>query len=307
MIFSNLNFITIFLFLIINLFLIYFIFKRKSKDFKIIFLFLSFFCIFISILGIWYFWKILLKKNDILFILDVSKSMQTSDILGENWYISRLDFSKNYISNFIKNNKNNNYSLIIFSWKEAKIMIPFSENFDFFLKVLQGVDYKNLNQTQWTDFLKPFELENKKYSKTVVFISDWWDEEDKVSPSLKQFYNKKNNYYIIWVWSEKWWKIPLWENFFWEKEYKKYNWQEVISKISLKNLSKIADIFKTKFIFIDKQKDFDFLKNDFSEFLEEKTNLENKISFSRILWFFSFWFFILFLIFYLFEQKKYEF
>ncbi|MDR2640906.1 MAG: hypothetical protein LBC61_06525 [Candidatus Peribacteria bacterium] len=52
---------------------------------------------------------------DIIFALDVSKSMNVIDIFSNNSSYSRLEFAKGAISDFVSNNLENRYSLVIFA------------------------------------------------------------------------------------------------------------------------------------------------------------------------------------------------
>jgi hypothetical protein len=55
------------------------------------------------------------NQSSILFILDVSKSMDAQDVYDADKSISRLNASKNFIKEFIKKHPNNEFSLQIFA------------------------------------------------------------------------------------------------------------------------------------------------------------------------------------------------
>lgn len=319
MIFTNLNFLTFSLFFLIFVLVFFLVLKnfKNKRDYKIIFLFLSFLFIFLSIFWIKYSWNSLKidDKDETLIILDVSKSMNVSDVSIDSKKVSRLLFAKKYIEKLILENKNSRYSLIIFSWKEAKSIFPFTDDFDIFLNILKNLDYKNLKKSEWTDFLAPFEKAKKRFEnsektwKKVLFISDWGDEEDVVNSEVKKFYDSRNSYYFVWIWSQNWWKLISWTDVFWDVNYQTYNWKTVNLKITEKNLKDLSSIFHWKYSKIENMDEYRNFLDNFSKFENNflKNNFsENLISFSRILWFISFVFFILFMLFYLFEQKKYE-
>ncbi|MDR3150334.1 MAG: VWA domain-containing protein [Candidatus Peribacteria bacterium] len=50
-----------------------------------------------------------------VFVLDVSKSMNVADISSNDYSYTRLLFAKNAIAEFVANNSNNKYSLVIFA------------------------------------------------------------------------------------------------------------------------------------------------------------------------------------------------
>lgn len=295
------------------------IFKKlaKSKHFfvKYIFLIISFLVLFVSI-----FWVNFWKENygnekkwiDIVFVLDVSKSMNVADIMSNNYSYLRLDFAKKAIEDFVSKNPENRYSLVIFSW-DAVSSIPLTNDLNIFLSVLSNVDYRNLT-IQWTDFIKAFQLwtDRLKYtedkSKALIFISDWWDEDYVFDGKVLQSMKDENiEYFIAWIWTEEWWRIITWRDAFWRLTYQTYNWEYVISKINQTNLSKITDIFGWTYLKLTHYWDI----NDFSNKIDsiEKKVIENnslveKTDISRRLAFISFIFFIIYLFMYF--KKNWE-
>lgn len=330
--FTNLNFLSFTVFFILNfivVYVFYFSYKRqvfinenfvkvaKNKFFylKYIFLIFSFFIISFSVFWIKIPIESIEKKEslDIVFVLDVSKSMNVYDISSESNTISRIDFAKNSIWNFVLNNPENRYSLVIFAW-EAISAIPLTSDIDIFLTILDWVDYKNLT-IQWTDFNKAFELwfERLKYSsdnsRALIFISDWWDEEDFIDEQYLKWLrdkNKNDEVFIVWVWTETWWRIITWRDVFWRTNYLRYLWDYVVSRLNEKNLHDLSKIFKWKYLKMDNTFTILDFHNDLEK-LEKKVleinNLWDKTDFSRILSLYSFIFFTLFFILYIFEDK----
>lgn len=324
----NLNFFTITFYLIISIFiiLVFFIFYKKhkkiDKDFpniaknkyfyiKYIFLILSFFVIFLSIFWIKIvdIWKNKINWVDIVFVLDVSKSMNVADISDEKNLYTRLDFSKMAISDFVIKNPENRYSLVIFSG-EAISTIPLTNDTNVFLTLLQNVDYRNLTK-QWSDFFEALNFANNRFEnsqwrwKWVVFISDWADEDANLD--LKSLYKKDIAYFVVWVGTKTWWKIIIWRDVFWDLKYQTYNWKYVISRLHEWNLEKISSILKWKYLKLSDFKALNIFSSDLkkleSKSIEINNSLNNK-DFSRQLWFISFLFFILFLGTYLFLEKS---
>ncbi len=327
---QNLNIITIIIFLTISI-VIWYIFYRYYIDtikfnnvyknlsiwkyffIKYIFLLLSFIILLFSIFWIKY--QLNEENNvekwiDMMFILDVSKSMNVYDI---NNY-SRLDIAKQSIYNYVINNNSNRYWLVIFAW-DAISTIPLTDDHSIFLTFLEGVDYRNL-LVQWSDFNKALTLWIERFnyekdrSKAIVFISDGWDLEDKIVYSDINDIVKKwewISYFIAWIWSEEWWKIITWTDLFGRYTYQEFNWKIVISKLNEKNLENIASATKWKYLKISDIKDLEKL-DKYIKNLEKKalkTNIYwNKNSINRVLSIYSFIFFLIFLIIYLFEDKK---
>ncbi len=327
--FTNINIFSILIFVLVLIIVIYVFFlhyKRQNllnlnfkklsvqKYFyvKYLFLILSFFILIISIF--WPRWEIsIVNWNewiDIVFVLDVSKSMNVADISKDDTY-TRLDFAKESIWNFVINNKNNKYGLVIFSW-DAVSSLPLTNDLDIFLSVLNNVDYRNLTN-QWTNFTKAFELAfdrlnyNNNKSSAIVLLSDWWEKEDLWS--LKKFKNdKKIEIYIAWIWSEKWWKIIIWKDVFGRISYQTYLWDFVVSSLNSSNLEYISDIFSWKYIKIDNYSDINkfssYMKNIEKKVIENNLNIKSDLS--REITKISFIFFVLYLIIYFMENKLYK-
>lgn len=324
---TNLNFSSILIFLVITIIVIYLFFRAYKNQQKIsqtfkklatskyfylkyVFLILAFFTIFLSIFWIKMWQSIPWNEEkwiDIVFVLDVSKSMNVADISSNDYSYTRLLFAKNAIAEFVANNSNNKYSLVIFAW-DAISSVPLTSDKNIFLSVLNNVDYKNLT-IQGSDFVKAFELANNRAlisedkSKAIIFISDWWDGDYNIDEKvLQSMRNEDIEYFMAWVGTKEWWRIITWRDVFWSISYQIYNWEYVISKLNENNLKKLAWIFDWKYLKLDKYNDI----NNFSSEIEkiekkviENNTYSNDVDASRMLAFISFLFFILYLILYL--------
>lgn len=262
------NFFVIFSLIIFGLF-IYFIqrnryyLNKNSKNYNIVWsrkflknllFILAYFILVSSVVS--FSFDIFLKTskpiswNDIIFVLDTSKSMDVID-LNNSWQkISRLEFSKKLISDFIKNNPNNSYWLVAFAW-DASIVSPLTQEFDTYLNFLQSLN-SNFIKDWWTDFAKMLEISiwnSWKTWKNIVILSDWWDKEDSINTSSIKILlkDKKVKIFTLWIWTLNWDKIPNWTDFFWNTQYKTYNWQEVVSFLNEKNLKDIASIWNWEY------------------------------------------------------------
>lgn len=332
MIIENLNFQTISIFIIVFAIMTYFLylfFKKKYKIYKsfnnkkyqnffflkYVFLYLSFIILLFSI-----FWinieRPIFKsgaKTNIVFVLDVSKSMNVSDI-NDSWNnLTRLDLAKSSIWNFVLNNPDNLYSLVIFSW-EAVTSLPFSDDINLFLTFLDTVDYKNLNKqgTVFEEALKTaydrFLFSNKK-NWAIVLLSDWWDENyDFDSKLLEKIKNDDIKYLFAWFWSSSGWKIITWKDPFWRNIYQKYNWKDVEVSLNEDNLLYLKNYFSSDYIKISKEKDLLSLEKNLIKINQKIKNDDqtSKIDFSRYISFISFLFFFLYFLFYLFDKYFYS-
>lgn len=282
---------------------------------KYIFLFLAFFTASLSIFGIKYGQKEESSESkwvDIIFTLDVSKSMNVADFNDWNNYYTRLDLVKKSIASFVQNHPQDRFWLVIFAW-EAVSTVPLTNDHDLFLTFLDWVDYKNLVK-QWSDFVDAISkwslrFTDKDRSKVMIFISDWWDPGDNINSSALETIKNQNkwiNYFVVWVWSKDWWKIITWQDVFGRLEYQTYNWQDVISKINIPNLKEIAWALDAPFIQVKNIDDMNSLNGKIDSL--NKTVLKKNVywelaDYSRNLAFVSFILFLIFLGLYLLNDK----
>lgn len=326
--FTNISFISLSIFIILIIIISFFAYKKYNSQInfnkkykllssgsnfyiKYIFLILSLFILILWILWLHYYGdknKIESKWIDIIFILDVSKSMNVADIRNLNYKYTRLNIAKKAIWNYVIKNPNNRFWLVIFAW-DAISIIPLTTNLDLFLTMLSWVDYRNLI-TQGSNFVKALDLGVSRFiwdqnrASVIIFISDWWESWDKINidPNI----SKGITYFVIWVWTEIGWKIIKWVNQSWQHFFHKYKWQNVISKLNLDNLEIIASKLNSDLLKLNTMEDL--LKvNTKLEKLEKKA-IKKEIrwdlnNFSRILTIFSLIFFIIFLGLYIFENK----
>ncbi len=190
-------------------------------------------------------------SSNIIFTLDVSKSMDTIDIIFENKPYSRLEYSKNIIKDYIRKNPQNSYSLIIFAW-EWQIISPLTNDIDIFLTFLENINSNTISKW-WSNFNKVIDIINnniwKNEQKNAIFLSDWWDSEDKINLPLLNFNENNTKIFTIWIWSAKWDRIPIWKDFTWKRTYKKYNWEYIITKLNDSNLRELSNAWN--WIYID--------------------------------------------------------
>jgi len=319
--FENINLITwtIFTFmLIISVYLVYVRFKIIKKNLpqiknvfpyykfnylKLILLFISFLIAAISIFQPkWFPSKKEIKNQwiDIMFVLDVSKSMNTIDVKNKTYPITRLQLAKQAIKQFITNHPNNRYWLVIFAW-DAITTIPLTSDVDTFLTLLAGVNYKNLTK-QWTNFnsaiqhaIDSLKLDKNKW-KVLVLISDWWDPEDyqwlhiNLPKDLKTI--------VIWIWSKQGWRIYLGNDVFWDPIWQTYNGQYVITRLNETNLKKLANDLNWVYIHLQKVSDIKKLNSYLQNIAKQayKSSIIQKQDLTRYFLIASFIFFLFYIL-----------
>jgi len=166
------------------------------------------------------------KKNwiDIVLVLDVSKSMNATDLKPD-----RIEKAKIVISDFIKKQNTNRVWLIVFAWKPFS-NIPLTFDYDILTETLEWISTDILNQNvnwlEWTAIWDALLLsknifinkdqvskDNKELlnrEKVIILLTDWdankWVDPIIVSKLLKE---EKIKVYTIWIWSKKWWQIEI--------------------------------------------------------------------------------------------------
>lgn len=238
------------------------------------------------------------SSNEVVFVLDVSKSMKASDYT--NWVksISRLDAAKNFIKNFITYSPDSSYWLSVFAWETVWIA-PIMSDVDTFLTFLSWVDENNVWK-QWTDlssaisyWIDRFWKNDNNTKKTLILLSDWWDDLDNniKDDILKKIKKQNIDFYVIWFWTEKWAYIPEKTDVTGEIIYKTYDWKKVLTSLNSKNLKSIASKLDWKYEILKNYLDFDY-----SLFSSSSNSLWNlSITKNKYLIFIAFLYFILFI------------
>ena len=326
---TNLNSLTITIFIIILLWwsiLLYSFLKKRERlkafylllfnqtktyYIKYLFLFLSLITVSLWILNIKY-WEKTNKQEvnwiDIVYVVDVSKSMNALDFKDGRYSISRLDFTKALISNNIANNPENRYWLVIFAG-DAVSSSPLTTDHSTFLTFLKNVDYRNLTK-QWTNLEKAVQLwverlyANKSdddRAKALILLSDWWDEWEEVDYEyIKWLVSSKNvSSFVIWIWKTTGTKIPVWQDFFWNISYQQYQWQDVVTKLNNNTLNALTTSLDWEYIIANSVEDLEKISLAI-ESLEKKAievaGWENKKDSWRILGMISVIFFVVYLL-----------
>ena len=332
---THLNLLTFFIFILIIWFIIFVFYELYQKQnnfnktfdllsnwkyFYIKYIFLMFSLFIILFASFWVkFWDRKIENSnkwiDMMFVLDVSKSMNVADITDSKYAYTRLDVIKDNISKYVVNHRGDRFGLIIFAW-DAVSTIPLTIDHDLFLTLLKGVDYRNLTK-QGSDFTKALWLWIDRFnnsddrSKALVFISDWGDPDDRINKTSIEKLTKNIKwitYLVVWVWTNKWWRIITWRDAFGRYIYQKYKWEYVVSKINKNNLKDIAWALDWNYFNVSDVWDLKKLEKYTSD-LEKKvyrrsTNWE-LWDFWRNLSIMSIISFILFILLYLFEEKIY--
>ena len=124
------------------------------------------------------------KMNNVIFLLDVSNSMNAQDVAP-----NRLDEAKNIIVNTMTKMKNDKVGIVVFAG-EARSIMPLTTDFQTAETYLGGVE-TNIVKIQGTDYLKAMQTVVEKFknipkgARQVVLLSDGEDNEGNEKPATK--------------------------------------------------------------------------------------------------------------------------
>lgn len=124
------------------------------------------------------------KLNNVIFMLDVSNSMNAEDIEP-----SRLTGAKNLMINTMQKMKNDKVGIVIFAGQATSIM-PLTTDYTSAETYIGGVETSSM-KIQGTDFLKAMEIAVNKFkdinkgSRKVVLLSDGEDNEGNDNAAIK--------------------------------------------------------------------------------------------------------------------------
>ncbi len=116
------------------------------------------------------------KMNNVIFVLDVSNSMNTEDLAP-----NRLVLAKNIITNTMQKMTNDRVGIVVFAGEASSIM-PLTTDYLAAETYISGIE-TNMMKIQGTDFLKAMEEAARKFknvakgSRKVILISDGEDNE----------------------------------------------------------------------------------------------------------------------------------
>ena len=243
--------------------------SAKLLPIKLFLLFLSFLFLIISLLRPqWGETKIKSESNgiDLVFTLDLSKSMHALDTSFQGKTTNRLTLAKQILKNFIEKNPQNRYGLIIFAG-EAFVSTPLTFDHSAFLSFLENTSPHDIRKqgTNITTALKTSidrctQKNDSSRNKTIIISSDGGEEMNINNNDLKGFAKiiKKQEIKIITIGigDTKDTPIPEGQNFFGRTIYKTYQGKTVFTKLNNTVLKEIANITDGKYFSVKNDNDF---------------------------------------------------
>ncbi len=208
--------------------------------------------------------------SDIIFTIDVSRSMDTEDIDDGNAKISRLTMAKKIIENEIGNHPENHYWAIAFAG-QALIISPLTNDANIFTNLVWNLN-SGLIQEGGTNITDAIKLALKRFSgstkndtpKSIVILTDGEDIENSINMDAikKELQDTKNiSLNIVGIGTENGWPIPMWRDLFGNPIYKMYQWETIISRLWTSTIKSLANIFWTSMQYVDSSNQSNILKN----------------------------------------------
>lgn len=184
---------------------------------------------------------------DIVFALDVSRSMQALDFSTSTRTIDRLKVSKELIKNFVQNRYQDRVSLITFAG-ESFVSVPMTFDREMFLNFLEtaGPDDVSIGGTNLAEAIGvalerlTVQAETQR-GKAIVLITDGDQTVDRGITSLATIAKQKNvPIFTVGIGSTEGVRIPEGRDVFGKTVYIQYQGKDVVSKLNEETLKTIA-------------------------------------------------------------------
>ena len=233
---------------------------------------------------------------DIVFALDVSKSMLAEDVTP-----SRLEKSKQLVSQIINSLGSDRIGIVVYAGSAFQIL-PITTDYAAAKMYLQSVN-PGMVSSQGTSLGDAIEMatgffeKDSKTSKLIVMISDGEDHEDGANDAAEEAKKAGVRIITIGVGTEKGGPIPLRRNGSVESFQRDNDGQIVITKLNALSLQTIGKSTKGGYVYGGSTKNvLDYLKLELDKIQKtefESTQLSNFQS--QFQWFLGFAFFLLLL------------
>jgi Ca-activated chloride channel family protein len=234
---------------------------------------ISYFLLFANPHISWIDQKIEKDGIDIVLLLDISKSMEATDLTP-----NRIEAAKNVINNFVDKIETDRVWLVVFAGKPFS-SIPLTYDYEIIKEIIWDLNTDTLNQNingldgtaiwdailLWKNILDASNENDETREKIIVLLTDG-DANRWVEPSLAAKSANENDIkiYSIGIWSKEGWKIQF------------QNWpfiqEQTIPPLKENTLREIAQISRAKFF---RATDNRSLESIFEEIEKlEKTSIE---------------------------------
>ena len=241
---------------------------------------------------------------DIVFAMDVSKSMLAEDVVP-----SRLEKSKQIVSQLINELGNDRIGIVAYAGSAFPVL-PITTDYSVAKMFLQSLN-TDIVSSQGTSLDEAIKLsgtyfdEKSKTSKLLIMISDGEDHSEGAEEAAEEANKLGMKIIAIGVGTEKGGPIPLRENGVVESFKRDNNNEVVITKLNKEGLTAIAKTTKGGYISGNNTKEVvDYVKNALNNIQKTEFESTQMADFqSQFQWFLGFAFALLFLDVFLLERK----
>jgi Ca-activated chloride channel family protein len=207
---------------------------------------------------------------DVLFTLDVSKSMDALDMSTDNVRADRLNTSKVLISQLVNEHPENRYGLVLFAG-DAFVSSPLTSDTSAFLTFLQSADTQDI-AVQGTDLGGAISLslvrfdtsaESDDRGRVILLISDGGeDDPGDIAVITEVAKDQGIRIYTLGVGSDEGARIPEGQDFFGNISYKHHEGVPVITKLNSGPLERIASQTDGKYFHLESADDLEELADE---------------------------------------------
>lgn len=191
---------------------------------------------------------------DLIWVLDVSKSMDVQDVSEWDQIVSRLAWAKKIIENYILSHPENRYGLVIFAGK-ARLVSPLTSESDSVLTFLTSIDTASITDGG-TNFREALDIAVGRLSgkesnpPSLMLLSDGGDKEDLSDTTMiaSLFANKNITLSTVGMGSDAWWPIPTGQDMFGNVTFKLFDGEMITSRLEPDTLKSLAKIGKGSYI-----------------------------------------------------------
>lgn len=241
---------------------------------------------------------------DIVFAMDVSKSMLAEDIAP-----SRLEKSKQIVSQIINQLGNDRIGIVAYAGSAFPVL-PITSDYSVAKMFLQSMNTEMVS-SQGTSLEEAIQLsatyfdDKSKTSKLLILISDGEDHSEGAQAAAEEANKQGMRIITIGLGTEKGGTIPLKRNGIVESYVRDNNDQVVVTKLNRAGLETIAKATKGGYIDGNNTKEvLEYIKNTLNTIQKTEFEATQMADFqSQFQWFLGFAFILLFLDLFLLERK----
>lgn len=233
------------------------------------------------------------KGLDIVFAVDVSKSMKALDFSQQNQFVSRLDATKWLIKNFMKKRPSDRLGILEFAG-ESFVASPLTLDHTVFRNFLQNISSDDVGK-QGTNLAEAIEVailrleiqSTEERGKAIILFSDGEETLSSDAKKMAQLAKDKGiMIFTVGVGSEDGSPIPEMQDRFGNIRYKQWKGETVITKLNPEPLTEIASDANGEYFHAEDASDLQNLSDELDKLPQKILSEKNLSPFSeRYFWF----------------------